>query len=113
MKKRKLKIGNYVLVDGSPVVVLSLTATNMQCKKGDNILVAGYNTVLPIEINEDYLDSFGYKRIYDTQEWRKNRIVVTKVSDGWKFYWSDFGYTIDIKIKYIHELQQISEFVKE
>ena len=114
MKSTELRIGNIVKFEGREYDVVSMNYNSADIAKDSNEFTVQLVELEGAEIIEDTLFDLGFSKRYDVYNLHigEINIEVSKSSMG-NFWWVSLNDCSDLKIKYIHQVQNIISALTE
>ena len=114
MKSTELKIGNIVKYNQEKYNVKCINIYSANIEKGPNEYTVPFTELEGIEITEDALFDLGFAKKYDLYILYICEICVDIIkSDSHDFWYVSLNDSVDIKMKYIHQLQNIISALTE
>ena len=114
MKSTELRIGNIVKYNQEKYNVKCISIYSANIVKDPNEYTVPFTELEGVEITEEALFDLGFSKRYDMYNLHigEINIEVSKSSMG-NFWWVSLNDCADLKIKYIHQLQNIISSLTE
>ena len=114
MKSTELRIGNIVKYEDREYDVVSVNYNSADIAKDSNEFTVPLMELKGSDITEETLFDLGFLRRYDVYNLHigEINIEVSKVGIG-NFWWVSLNDISDLKVKYIHQLQNIISALTE
>jgi hypothetical protein len=114
MKSTELRIGNIVKYNQEKYNVKCINIYSANIEKDTNEYTVPFTELEGIEITEDALFDLGFSKRYDVYNLHIGEINIEVSKSGiGNFWWVSLNDCADLKIKYIHQLQNIISALTE
>ena len=114
MKSTELRIGNIVKYKGKKYTVQAIYSDAASIVKDKNLRFTAFEYLDGVEITEEALFDLGFAKKYDIYILYICEICVDIIkSDSHDFWYVSLNDSVDIKMKYIHQIQNIISALTE
>jgi V8-like Glu-specific endopeptidase len=114
MKPTELRIENTVKYKGEKYNVKCISIYSANIVKGPNEYTVPFTELEGIEITEDALFDLGFAKQYDMYNLQIGEINIEVSKSGiGNFWWVILNGCADLKVKYIHQIQNIISALTE
>ena len=114
MKPTELRIGNHVKFEENIYTVGAINTNSVSIKNEDNQYYIRLEELEGAEIAEDALFDLGFSKRYDVYNLHIGEINIEVSKSGMgNFWWVSLNDISDLKVKYIHQIQNIISALTE